>query len=45
MTMVLTIPEGWTKEEWKAKLTFLTDEPQWNDEPVTDEEEAEAEGW
>jgi hypothetical protein len=45
MTVVLTIPEGWTKAEWKAKLSFLTDEPQWGDEPVTDEEDAEGEVW
>ena len=34
MTVVLTIPEGWTNAEWKAKLSFLTDE-----------EDAEGEVW
>lgn len=46
MTIVLTIPEGWTKEEWKAKLNYLlADEAQWDEEPVTEEEDGEAEGW
>jgi hypothetical protein len=39
MTMVLTVPEGWTTEEWKAKLNHLLNDAVWAEEPLGDEEE------
>lgn len=43
--MLMTIPEGWTKEEWKAKLDHLLDVAMWAEEFVTDEEDAEGAEW
>jgi hypothetical protein len=43
--MIMNIPEGWTKEEWKAKLDHLLDVAMWTEESVIDEEDAEGAEW
>ena len=45
MTMLITVPEGWTNEEWREKLNYLANQILWDDDAVTDEDEAEVEGW
>ncbi len=43
--MLMTIPEGWAKDEWKAKLDHLLDVAMWSEESPTEEEDAEREEW
>jgi len=43
--MRIAIPEGWTNEEWREKLNYLTNQAPWDDESLDDEQETEAEGW
>jgi hypothetical protein len=44
MTMLIAVPEGWTNEEWRAKLNYLANQIHWDDESLADEDDAAAEG-
>jgi hypothetical protein len=43
--MLMAMPEGWTTEEWKAKLDHLLDVNMWDEESLPDEEDVAREEW